>query len=246
MLDSGDYDEQWNRLFDFIRFNPGARHRRRLIVNALQRLNLSAPRILDVGCGLGFTIMALSQEIPDAHFHGVDFSPVAIEGARSRFPVHDWTIGNIYSLGELAAADVVICTEVIEHLDDWQGGLASVCQLVQVGGRMILTTQSGKVHATEQAVGHLRHFKIEDLDQSLLGHGFEIEQAVTWGWPGYVALKYVTNLNSELAVEKLGSGKYGLITRFLNGVVYRITRLTSLRNHPRGSQIMIVAVRKTK
>ena len=40
-------------------------------------------RVLELGCGTGFNILAMSQALPNAHFTGIDYSPVQIERAQS-------------------------------------------------------------------------------------------------------------------------------------------------------------------
>jgi len=54
--DSSSYDDQWTQLQDFIKYNPGAKHRRRLIAGAITEIAAMPKSIIDVGCGPGFTI----------------------------------------------------------------------------------------------------------------------------------------------------------------------------------------------
>jgi ubiquinone/menaquinone biosynthesis C-methylase UbiE len=238
------YDEQWSRLYDFIRFNPGARHRRRLIQEAVRRTGLLNPSVVDVGCGPGFTVQAISEVLPRAQITGLDFSDVAIDGARSRFPQHSWVVGDLMKPLSQRPADVVICTEVIEHLTEWESGLKNVLDLVGNHGFLILTTQSGKVHATERFVGHERHFRIEELLEVLKQHSFTIVISQNWGWPGYVFLKHIANVRSDMTIDAFGSGRYGFLARLLNRLAYFFSSVFSLRNHKRGSQIVILAKRR--
>lgn len=236
-----NYDEQWNRLHDFIKYNPGARHRRRLLSKHLKELSLSSPTVIDAGCGLGFNVQAISNAIPDARITGIDFSSVAIEGAAAKFPNNNWRIVDLNHPPSGLTAEIVICTEVIEHVENWELLLSNLDCLVEGNGYLFLTTQSGKVHRTEQMVGHVRHFQISDLTNFLKSAGYEIVRAKTWGWPGYVLLKYLGNVNADRTMATLGSGRYGKFARFANYFAYVLSGTLSRSNSSYGSQIVIVA-----
>jgi ubiquinone/menaquinone biosynthesis C-methylase UbiE len=138
-------------------------------------------------------------------------------------------------------ADVVVCTEVIEHVEDYEVLLDNLIEMLNPGGTLVITTQSGKIHATEISVGHVRHFRIEQLCQALEEKGMKVITRNCWGWPGYVALKYLINFNSEQAIQKFGGGRYGTAAKILNHLSFAITRITSFRNSRWGSQIVISA-----
>jgi len=235
------YDEQWDRLRDFIRFNPGARHRRRLLENLLKHVGLDSPTVIDAGCGLGFNVSAIVAALPNAFLTGVDFSPLAIEGATNKFPKHLWKVVDLNSPPPELSAEVVVCTEVIEHVDDPEQFIINLSQMVQDGGYLVLTTQSGKVHATEKMVGHLRHFSTDQLTEMLHSIGFEIIIARTWGWPGYVILKFMGNINAKRTMEIFGSGKYGMLARGTNYIAFVLSGVLSMSNSTRGSQIVVLA-----
>ena len=238
---SENYDDQWSRLYDFIRFNPGARHRRRLLARSLRKIDIPNPTVIDAGCGLGFNVQAIASVLPESEITGVDFSPVAIEGARRKFPDQQWKVVDLNSPPIDLTADVVVCTEVIEHVEDTERFLSNIDKMVRSGGYIILTTQSGKVHQTERLVGHVRHFKISDLENRLCLLRYHIVEGVTWGWPGYVFLKYMANINGEKTMEVLGSGTYGPASRVLNSLAYWWTFFCSLPTNKRGSQIVLIA-----
>lgn len=235
------YDEQWNRLRDFIRFNPGARHRRRLLAKTLKHVQLKAPTVIDAGCGLGFNVSAIVAALPNAILTGVDFSPLAIEGATNKYPKHLWKVVDLNSHPRGLSAHVVVCTEVIEHVDNPKQFISNLSQMVEDGGYLVLTTQSGKVHDTEKMVGHLRHFSANQLADMLRPIGYEIIIAHTWGWPGYVILKFMGNINAKRTMEVFGSGNYGMLARGTNYIAYVLSGVFSMSNSTRGSQIVVLA-----
>jgi hypothetical protein len=70
-LQSFEFDEQWPRLSDYVRHNPGSRHRRRLIGRALGSLGVSIDSVLDAGCGLGEVMQQVASSHPQARIVGV-------------------------------------------------------------------------------------------------------------------------------------------------------------------------------
>src|SRR6266536_1395827 len=88
-----------------------------IIVDRLRRDGVK--RVLEIGCGTGqLAAYLLDQGIET--YAGMDFSPKAIEYAREaapegRFVVDDARTSAIYSEEQ---HDVLICTEVLEHIPD--------------------------------------------------------------------------------------------------------------------------------
>ncbi len=77
--------------------------------------------ILDVGCGEGYTLAALRAAGIEAAMTGIDLSADAIAKARQRLPGEvTLSVGDARELHASAAArfDLVIMTEVLEHLDE--------------------------------------------------------------------------------------------------------------------------------
>src|SRR5271165_6417011 len=76
------YNSFWEATPDYLRYNPGARHRRRLLLGALPRTNCSS--LLDVGCGDGLLLRILRRDRPDIHsLAGADLAPAQVERNRA-------------------------------------------------------------------------------------------------------------------------------------------------------------------
>ena len=75
--------------------------------------------ILDVGCGVGDLLSEVRRHRPKASFFGLDFSQKAVETASASFPDGCFLHHVIeQSLPYPSASfDVVLCTDVLEHLE---------------------------------------------------------------------------------------------------------------------------------
>lgn len=76
--------------------------------------------VLEVGCGEGFLCGYMSERYPEVEFTGVDICETDIAALQSKFPRVDAHVCSAYDLSSLTegAFDVVICAEVLEHLDN--------------------------------------------------------------------------------------------------------------------------------
>lgn len=156
---------------------------------------LGRPRgsILDLGCGNGAIAHALTKEGYDVY--GVDASVSGITIANGvmpgRFFVLDIASGKLPI--ELASKrfDVVISTEVIEHLYDPRGFVSFARSVLvnAVGGELILSTPyhgylknlvlavAGKLDNHYCALwdgGHIKFFSRKTLEQLVQEQGFEV------------------------------------------------------------------------
>jgi 2-polyprenyl-3-methyl-5-hydroxy-6-metoxy-1,4-benzoquinol methylase len=101
--------------------NPVQRALIRRFVSKLHDLFIEAGplgSVLEVGCGEGFISGYLSEQFPSITFTGVDLAEQDIARVKQLFPRIDARQGSAYDLSMLPGGyDLVICAEVLEHLD---------------------------------------------------------------------------------------------------------------------------------
>jgi SAM-dependent methyltransferase len=158
-----------------------------------------ALRILDIGCGDGAATALLARRAPAHTVVGADWSVQALEPARERgltvlragidapgLPLPDRSL------------DVVVFSEVIEHLVDTDAALEEIVRVLRPGGSLLLSTPNlaawfnrvlllagvqplftevslRAIHGRpgSEVVGHLRVFTLRALLGLLRAHGLE-------------------------------------------------------------------------
>lgn len=110
----------------------------------LEKVEQTAPRVLDVGCGGGILSEALTRA--GAWVTGIDLSQQAIEVARQHAQEQGLNIEYLYQSAEgLAeerpeAFDVVTCLEMLEHVPQPQSVVRACARAVKPGGHLIFST----------------------------------------------------------------------------------------------------------
>lgn len=89
-----------------------------------QAAKLQPQSILDVGCGEGFILEKLREKKIGKKLTGIDFSKRAIEIGKKLHPCLSLKHGDIYNIPfEADSFDLVICCEVLEHLEHPENAL---------------------------------------------------------------------------------------------------------------------------
>src|SRR5580658_1368439 len=230
------YQEFWEGTPDFSRYTPGARHRRRLILDCLSSERFAS--VLDVGCGNGELLALLHGTHPDVSaLAGVDLSPDQVSRNRARLPGMEFFALDIQKEPLDRAFDLVVCSEVIEHLDDQRAAVTNLARMVNPGGRLVLTCPTGTMYPTEHHFGHVRHPAAEELGAWARDAGLEIVSLWNWGWPTYRALKWATNVDAEWALQRFASGSYSLGAKLVSGGLYWLNFLNR-HDDARGCQLV--------
>jgi SAM-dependent methyltransferase len=134
----------------------------RAVVEALLPPSTSS-RVVDLGCGVGATAPAFH---PDYEYAGYEPSEVAVDFARSTYPGVTFHVGTAASASEdLARADVVLLTDVIEHVPDDRALLLEALQPMKAGAWLLVTVPAGMElwSPHDVALGHYRRYDVSSL-----------------------------------------------------------------------------------
>lgn len=142
--------------------------------------------VLDVGCGSGaitFYVASKGNKVV-----GIDVSRKAINICRetskslglshlTRFEVADFS-----TFDSPVKFDLIICTEVLEHLSDDREVLQKFLKILNNGGTLFISVPSknspifkhGLSKDFDKKVGHLRRYSLSELEKILTQVGYEI------------------------------------------------------------------------
>ncbi|MEM3373892.1 MAG: class I SAM-dependent methyltransferase [Candidatus Woesearchaeota archaeon] len=122
--------------------NPLVRfvHRNRLkkIVENLPKKNFM--KILDAGCGEGHLILEMYSINKKNIYYGVDVTEVALKSAKKRVPfarIEKMDLTNLKF--EDNYFDIIVCSEVLEHIYNYNKVIDELTRVLKKGGFLILT-----------------------------------------------------------------------------------------------------------
>ncbi|MGA9666658.1 MAG: class I SAM-dependent methyltransferase [Gallionella sp.] len=143
---------------------------------------MQARSVIEVGCGAGEVISILSERFPDIQFAGYDVSRDAAgfwagkESANLKYSCSDL-------LDSDKQANVVLCLDVFEHVEDYMGFLKRLSShgayfIFNVPMDMcVMKLLSGGLRYAREEVGHLHYFNEWSAKAALSDCGYRIETA---------------------------------------------------------------------
>jgi 2-polyprenyl-3-methyl-5-hydroxy-6-metoxy-1,4-benzoquinol methylase len=154
--------------------------------------DLAPRRIIDVGCGTGHLLRVLveSLPVPPQHVVGVDRSTAGIRRARELLPNAQWIACDLHRIPRSGARyDLVLCTEVLEHVSMPRRAVEVLREVCAPGGRVALTVPDGAQDSWE---GHVNFWTEDELREFLEPEGLiELERIqggnVLLAWLGHRA-----------------------------------------------------------
>jgi SAM-dependent methyltransferase len=169
--------------------------------------------VVDVGCGDGGNTLFCARR--GAHVTAVDIDPGVIAGIEAKLASvtsHDRYATHVSNANPLPLADVtasrVICTEVIEHVDDPQQLLAELVRIGKPGALYLLTVPDALQENMQKHVApacyfekpnHVRIVERRQFAEMVTGAGLVIREQTQYGffWSIWWALFWSCNVDLD-------------------------------------------------
>ena len=219
---------------DYWRLMAAPRRRVQMILRLIGDVR-GARTLVDIGCGNGVLLSEIRARHPHLQLTGIDLSAAQIEINRRRDPSIDWLVADAQQTVIPATFDIAVTSEVIEHVDDRKGFLRNA-----PGRTLILTTQSGTISETERRVGHVHHFKPDEMRELLVRTGWKPQRVWNEGFPFHNLSKWYAGRNADAMMARFDSKPYGTAERF---ACWMLRTAFLFNSRSRGAQLYAVATR---
>jgi SAM-dependent methyltransferase len=245
-----DWESHWKTYAASNNANPAQAYRRMLVWDALALGAAAGPvRLLEIGSGPGDLARDVLAARPDAEVVGMDLAASAVALAQSKVPKATFFQQDLTQPMALPEryrgwATHVVCSEVLEHLDDPVAALRNVRPLLAPGCKVVITVPAGPMSAFDRHIGHRGHFNDDRLRRTLEGAGLEIADLRGAGFPFFNAYRLVVVARGKKLIED-AAGESGrplpLAARAVIRVFSSLFRLNR-KDGRRGWQLVAVAV----
>lgn len=182
------------------------RGRRRVLERTIDGLGLPPrARILDAGCGSGRNMVDLARW---GTVTGVELSEAAAEAARGRH-VGEVVEGSVLEMPFAPASfDLVVCLDVIEHLQDDRAALRELRRVLAPGGALLVTVPAYQwLWSGHDVVNHHhRRYSRATLRRAARDAGWDCERATHFNsllLPVAVALRALDRLHARATESSL-------------------------------------------
>ena len=247
-LQKDNWNDHWDNYGDSSEINPAVIYRQNYLKKLLGKFDTNPNYVLlDIGCGTGAFLHQLEKEKPNYRLIGLEPSASGCERARTQ--THATIIeGDVLNLSSLTdelfqIADIGVCSEVIEHVDDPVLFLRECKQLLKPTGVIIITVPGGFRSAYDKHIGHRQHYSKRQLMTTLLNAGYKDVRVYRAGFPIFNFYKLLTILAGRKLISAVSSSEQhgdSKLTILISALFNKIFRF-SLPNFPLGWQLVATA-----
>lgn len=152
-------DELYNSKNPLVKFV----HNDRLNKIVIEIPNKKRLKILDAGCGEGHLIEKLNLKNNTNFYYGVDITEMSLESAKKRCPYAQLYNMNLLNLDfDDESLDIVICSEVLEHVFEYETVLKELNRVLKKNGNFIITFPNETLWTISRIILGRRPIKVPD------------------------------------------------------------------------------------
>lgn len=216
--------------FDYFEeYSDGAtRHEnKRLHETILHHVPQNPQWVLDTGCGNGWVSKAL---VPgNCHVISMDISTVNPSKAYENLPseFHHPLVADVFQLPlKEGFADVIIASEIMEHVPDPQQFVSILYKRLKPGGKLIITTPYNEkleynlcIHCNRLTPKHAHLHSFSEHNISKL-----IPEGAAWQWKSF-SNKFLSRLRTHILLQYLPFSLWKMVDGLANSILKNPTRL---------------------
>ena len=236
-----EWDVHWHALGEGMKNNPGRNLRHDYILRIIEENDLT--NILDYGAGDGQLVSKLISKGRKAV--GWEQSIVGVEKANQ--------ISNDLNLDKNVfltpndpenywkSFDVVIMSEVVEHIKFPEFDLVDIKKLLKDDGYFIATVPSGPMSYFDRHIGHFKHYSEKSFKILLIQCGFTDVNVRSFGFPIVNLVRIICLiLNKKMPGIVMNTQSNSLISR-ISLVIEKLLYKSSMNENVLGWQLIAIA-----
>lgn len=151
------------------------RARNKLILWALHKYSPRLKSFLEIGCGTGFVISAISKQFPEARLSGSEYLEEGLVHARHRVPGAEFTQMDARHIPFESELEAIGAFDVLEHIEEDEAVLQQIYKALKPGGIVFITVPQHRWlwSAVDEYACHVRRYDANELHQKVCRAGFE-------------------------------------------------------------------------
>ncbi len=171
--------------------------------------------LLEIGSGIGNNVRILMQY---TDVIATEIDPVYLEVLYNAYlntpgvDVCEWDATQPPPPG-LPQPDSILCSNVLEHIEDDAALVANADQVLKPGGRMIFIVPRGeKLYSTlDEAIGHYRRYDKARLRKLFEDLGYEVEELFTLNKVGVLGWWWRGKVTKQKAIGRFGLKAFNVL-----------------------------------
>lgn len=158
------------------------RSRNKLILWALNQYSPKLKSFLEIGCGTGFVITAISKRFPGVRLFGSEYFEEGLVYARLRLPSAEFTQMDARHIPYESELDAIGAFDVLEHIEEDEVVLKQIYNALKPSGFVFVTVPQHRWlwSSVDEYACHVRRYNVEELHQKIREAGFEIIRSTSF------------------------------------------------------------------
>jgi len=242
-----DWDSHWDDFASSAEANPAQQMRHSIIKDLISLKTGKGKNILDIGSGQGDLIYGIKKYFGASKMLGFEISSTGVEISQKKIPDVMFIKADVYNpppelTKYLQWADVAVCSEVLEHVDDPELFIKLSRNYMAPSSTLIITVPGGPMSAFDKHIGHKQHFTYHGIKCILERAGYKNIKIQHIGFPFFNLYRMMVILRGKALISDVQE-KNGQISPvailFMN--LFKFLFLFNVNKFPWGWQVVAVA-----
>lgn len=181
-MNSGFKAHYFKELAELEADNFWFRARNKIIIWAIHQYSPELKSFLEIGCGTGFVISAISEQFPQVRLLGSEYLEEGLVYARQRLPNAEYTQMDARNIPYQSELDAIGAFDVLEHIQEDEIVLKQIYKALKLGGILYITVPQHRWlwSVVDEYACHVRRYDANGLHHKVSSAGFEIIRSTSF------------------------------------------------------------------